>query len=126
MIGDGNGSSSKECDYSEKAFTEVVQKHLHVLQKFSNLKIEGHCGIIFDREHVEKALENKQISEEEYNILLSEILRDWEDADWDKIGEGYFNEEILNEGEYMFYVIENITITYIDENRQSHQVVWED
>ena len=114
-------SPEETIEFDESEFTEDVQKHLRALEKFSQLKIDGHWGVSFDDEHLDKAINQNLLTDEEVKILCSEFDKGWQNDD-----AYYFEDVVLKYCEYSFYTIQGIDIVYVDENNVKHEVVWKD
>lgn len=128
MIGDADGDTSKTVKVS--ADNPYLERYCKLLKKVKPVK--GTWGICLDTETLEKWLNEKQITKDDYQFLQATMF----DPDFgiltidntDENGEknpydldkdrflAEFYEGVDSETEYSFLVFEGLDLKYVDEN----------
>lgn len=110
MIGDSDGDTTHVCEVSlDNTHVERFVKLVNSLKP-----TKGTWGIIFDENFLEKAHEEGQINEDDYEFL-SKI----QDCDFEDDKEAEYAEElsegIRSEASYSFLVFEGVDLYYYDD-----------
>ena len=113
MIGDADGDKEFYLSFSE-LWDELI-KLIRILKKLDGYSPKGHWGFIFDEHHLEHALEEGVLTEDEVKFL------DWTESDsWDDFLCEVIRDSYCDEREFLVY--EGFDITYIDEDGVEHPV----
>jgi hypothetical protein len=110
MIGDGDGDTTRtwEIDPDE---TDILEEIFHLIEILDKLRPpKGYWGLTFDKQHLDLCVEEKQITEEEKDFLLSEEF-------WDLI-----IKDCCDTREWVSF--EHYHLTYIDEDGIEHSCKW--
>ena len=128
MIGDANGNTSEELDISIN--NPYVERYVKLLNGLKPVK--GTWGVVLDEERLLKILEEKQITQDDYNFLMTLMFERWGDEEilCDIPEENiYFSQEfsegVLSYMKYSFLVFEGIHLQYVDENNRKHNTIIE-
>ncbi len=108
MIGDANGDVNEKVDLSLE--NPYIEAYVTALNKLKPTK--GHWGIILTTERLKEHFDEKQITDEEYKLLL-DVFKSNYDEDEEFLYE--FEEGVRTENHYSFLVFQGATLTYVDE-----------
>lgn len=151
MIGDGDGNKDMKSVFYEDKFDEIIQKAVHVLEKFSNIDLRKYDKGYFNYlslEHLEVIVKNELMSEEERNILsviilsregddnYDDLIAYWSDyipstltrevfeKEYKKYTQVWDDFNLMEEGDLGYYSLQGVEVVYVDENGTKHEVNW--
>ena len=115
MIGDADGNTSEKVSLS--ADNPFIERYVKLLNGFRPLK--GHWGTVFHNNILDKLLEEKQITEDDYNFL-DVTMNEEPDATFEvpKEQEKFlyeFFDGVRGDTEYSFLVFQGCELSYFDE-----------
>ena len=131
MIGDANGNTSEELDISTD--NPYLERYVKLLNSLKPNK--GSWGVMLNLEDLDSFLEEKQITEDDYQFLKKMMFEEWDENDEDNSTfivepenlkhSQEFYDGVMADTEYSFLVFEGIYLQYVDENNVKHETIIE-
>lgn len=119
MIGDANGNTSEVVKVSKD--NPYVEKYCKLLNKLEPNK--NSWGVMLNSEDLDSFLDEKQITQANYEFLNKCMFEPEDFYDNEKEYEFYseFWDGVRSDTEYSFLVFQGVELTYVDADKKKHK-----